>query len=540
MFLQPIISTSILPGLIVSLLSWSSPGMNHDACLTGENGASAELTDRQAPRQQTVFFGTLLGADGRPMRKANVLVERFNNSKPLASAEVDPQGRFKLTTRETGLLGIRFSGTDHQSHKMILIVDKPLRVNLDVKLKSYDYKESISEVRIIGDFNNFSVKSGRVMERRSDGTYFADFRVSTERFAYQLLGVTKDGESINGTQSDDYVYDGGGDYRSIVLARNGSVSIVFDPNKLNRSAATEQVQFKNKRVDTARFVAFYDAMMRRRDELHKALVAYRRTGLPLSEFQYDWSHDLMTLEREVSSEKRPLIRQLLLFSYLDIGFGNYGAKLNAKMAREALGEIPSDSPLWSIEPTLVGVAIDAAGDSQRYISYVQEIIGKHSDPSVVKIIRATLSPDRQIAVGKMAPNFSFVAFEDDAGRYTRDNLKGKTLLIDFWATWCVPCIEEMPNLHKEYDKFKAQGFEILSVSLDEKPELVKEFRKAKWKMPWLHTLLSSNPEVRKQFEIVGIPKGVLIDITGRIVATDRDLRGKKLHETLTKLLNLPH
>ena len=538
MFPKLIWSTSI-PFLLVLLLSWPAPGLNHQPGLTGENNLSAERANRQAPRPQTVFFGTLLGADGQPMRKANVLVERLNNSKPLASSEVDPQGRFKLTTDLTGLLGIRFTGTDHQSHKMILIVDRPLRVNLDVKLKSYDYDESLTDVRIIGDFNNFSVKSARAMERRSDGTYFADFPVSTERFAYQLLGVTKDG-AINGTQADDYVYDGGGDYRSIVLARNGSVSIVFDPNKLNRSRATEQVRFKQKHSDTARFVALYDAMMRRRDELHTALVAYRKTGLPLNEFRYDWSHDLRTLEQELAREKRPLLRQLLLFSYLDIGFGNYGAKLNAKMAREALGEIPPDSPLWSIEPTLVGVAIDAAGDSQQYVSYVQEIIAKHPDSSVVKITRATLSPDRQIAVGKMAPDFSFVAFGDDAGPYTRDKLKGKTLLIDFWATWCVPCIEEMPNLHKEYEKFKAHGFEILSVSLDEKPELVKEFRQAKWKMPWLHTLLSSTPEVRKQFEIVGIPKGVLIDPHGRIVATDRDLRGKKLHETLEKLLNPPH
>jgi thiol-disulfide isomerase/thioredoxin len=538
MFPKLIKSTSI-PFLIVSLLSWPSSGMNDNPGLTEENDVSAERTYRQS-LQQAVIFGTLLGADGQPMRKANVLVERLNNSKPLASAQVSPQGRFKLTTEETGLLGIRFTGTDHQSHKMILIVDKPLRVNLNVKLKSYDYRENISEVRIIGDFNEFSLKSARVMERRSDGTYVADFRVPAERFAYQLLGVTKDGATINGSQSDDYAYDGGGDYRSIVLARNGSVSIVFDPNKLNRSAAAEQVRFKDKRSDTARFVAFYDAMMRRRDELHNALVAYRKTGRPLNEFRYDWSHDSTTLEREISSEKRPLIRQLLLFSYLDIGFGDYGAKLNARTAREALAKIPPISPLWSIDPSLVGVAIDAAGDSQQYISYVEEIIGKHSDPSVVRIIRATLSPDRQIAVGKMAPNFSFVAFDNDAGSYTKDNLKGKILLIDFWATWCVPCIEEMPNLHKEYDTFKAQGFEILSVSLDEKPELVKEFRKVKWKMPWLHTLLSSTPEVKKQFEIVGIPKGVLLDRDGRIVATDRELRGRKLHETLAQQLNSPH
>jgi len=169
MFPKSIALMSLFLGLVVSLVSGPSAGMNRVPGFKEEKNVSADLNDRQSLRQPTVFFGELLGADGQPMSKANVLVERFNNSKPLASAEVGPQGRFKLSTQERGLLGIRFTGTDHQSHKMILIIDKPLRINLDVRLKTYDYKESISEVRIIGDFNDFSVKSARTMERQSDG-----------------------------------------------------------------------------------------------------------------------------------------------------------------------------------------------------------------------------------------------------------------------------------------------------------------------------------------------------------------------------------
>jgi hypothetical protein len=55
-------------------------------------------------------------------------------------------------------------------------------------------------------------------------------------------------------------------------------------------------------------------------------------------------------------------------------------------------------------------------------------------------------------------------------------------------------------------------------------------------MPWLHALMSSNKDVQRQFEIVGIPKAVLIDASGKIVATEKDLRGLKLDETLTRVL----
>jgi thiol-disulfide isomerase/thioredoxin len=495
---------------------------------------------KQHATQQTVVTGTLLDSEGHSIPRAHAHLERFSQSKPLVSVPVGQDGSFKLVTTETGLLVVRFTGVDHQSRKVTLLVDKPMKIELNVRLKTYDYRDDFAELKIIGDFNDFSFKSAREMNRRSDGTYFAEFDTAASRFAYQLLGVKKGGGSINGTQSEDYVYDGGGDYRSIVMPKNGHVTVTFDPRKLVRSEAAGRVRFKDVTSSAARFVSIYEAMMRRRDQLHDALVEYKKTGRPLNEFSYDWSSDLTDLAQGISKEKRPLLRQALLFSYLDTGFGNYGAKLDATIARKALGEIAPTSPLWSIEPILIGVAIAGAGSSQRYTSYVQEVINKHSDPAVVKIIRATLSPDRQIVVGKTVPAFSLAAFERPGTIYTSEHLKGKVVLIDFWATWCLPCIEEMPNLHQEYEKFKAQGFEILSVSLDESPEVVNEFRKEKWKMPWLHSLLTSSPDVKKQFEIIGIPRAVLIDRDGRIVATDRELRGRNLDQTLTQLLRASH
>jgi thiol-disulfide isomerase/thioredoxin len=486
---------------------------------------------------RTVFNGSLLGQHGIPMTKAHVHLSRFNDSKPLESVEVGKNGSFELTTTETGLLILWFTGASHQSHKMTLLIDKSQEVGLDVRLKTYDYRDDFSEVKIIGDFNDFSFNSAKAMVRSSDGTFLAEFETPAKRFAYQLLGVTKGSSSINGTQSEDYVYDGGGDYRSVVTPKDGHVRIVFEPKLLVRSDEPAQVKFKRVHSATGRFVSIYNDMLERRERFHNALTEYKKKGGTLNQFSYDWSYDLNELSKKVGSEKNPLLRQLLLLSYLDLGYGTNGARLDATLAEKALSEIAPTSPLWSIEPYLIGVAINGAGLPEKYTSYVQRVITDHHDPTVVKIVRATLSPDRQIVVGKMLPSFSLPSSDIPGSTYTSENLKGRTLLIDFWATWCVPCIEEMPNLHQEYEKFKERGFEILSVSLDDNPEIVKEFRKERWKMPWLHSLLS--PEVKKQFEIAGIPKAVLIDQRGRIVATDRDLRGRNLDQTLTPLLGAP-
>jgi len=211
------------------------------------------------------------------------------------------------------------------------------------------------------------------------------------------------------------------------MSKNGHVTIMFDPRALVRSEADGSVRFRDLTSSAARFVSIYEAMMRRRDRLHNALVEYKKTGRPLNEFGYDWSPDLTDLARKISKEKQPLLRQALLFSYLDIGYGNYGAKLDAAVARRALAEIAPTSSLWSIEPTLVGVAIDSEGEPQKYTSYVQEVIDHHSDPAVVKIVRGSLSPDRHILVGKIVPAFSLAAFDKPRAIYTRQDSANRFL-----------------------------------------------------------------------------------------------------------------
>ena len=118
-----------------------------------------------------------------------------------------------------------------------------MKIDLNVRLKAYDYRDTFGEVKIIGDFNDFSSKSAKAMEKRPDGTYFAKFATTANRFAYQLLGVAKSGGSINGTQSEDYVYDGGGDYRSVVTPKNGCVA---DPGKSSAGAPAQSFPCKGR------------------------------------------------------------------------------------------------------------------------------------------------------------------------------------------------------------------------------------------------------------------------------------------------------
>ncbi len=104
------------------------------------------------------------------------------------------------------------------------------------------------------------------------------------------------------------------------------------------------------------------------------------------------------------------------------------------------------------------------------------------------------------------------------------------MLIDFWATWCAPCIAELPHVREAFKEFGGDGdFVVISVSLDKTDKPVASFVK-KEKLTWPQIVAGpaeQNP-IAKQYNVEGIPATFLIDADGKVVA--KDLRGKHLRE----------
>ena len=114
--------------------------------------------------------------------------------------------------------------------------------------------------------------------------------------------------------------------------------------------------------------------------------------------------------------------------------------------------------------------------------------------------------------------------------------KGKWVLVDFWASWCGPCQEEMPNVVAAYKKYHDKGFEIVGLSFDaDRDDWLNAIKT--WNMPWIHLsdLEYWESKAGKVYEIEGIPDNILIDPDGIIVA--RDLRGPELDRCLSEIFD---
>ncbi|MGB0176745.1 MAG: TlpA family protein disulfide reductase, partial [Owenweeksia sp.] len=145
-----------------------------------------------------------------------------------------------------------------------------------------------------------------------------------------------------------------------------------------------------------------------------------------------------------------------------------------------------------------------------------------------------------LAPGKPVPNIAMTG--PDGTTHNLADLRGKVVLVDFWAGWCRPCRAENPNLVRMYNEYKGKGFEVFSVSLDglpQQPNPKEDWTKAieddglLWKNH-VSDLQGWNSSVVRQFGFMSIPYTILVDREGNIIATE--LRGPQLEAKLKEVL----
>jgi len=124
---------------------------------------------------------------------------------------------------------------------------------------------------------------------------------------------------------------------------------------------------------------------------------------------------------------------------------------------------------------------------------------------------------KQSKVGSIAPNFTLKDINNETISLT--DFKGKKyILIDFWASWCTPCREELPYVKDLYQKYNSQGFEIISITKDEKSDLWKNAIAKEKIENWKHiSILENQSQIDTDYFVNGIPHKVLIDKNGIII-----------------------
>jgi peroxiredoxin len=138
------------------------------------------------------------------------------------------------------------------------------------------------------------------------------------------------------------------------------------------------------------------------------------------------------------------------------------------------------------------------------------------DAPAYKAAMAKLAADDQ---GRQQANFTLTDLQGKT--WELKNLRGKVVLVNFWATWCPPCRKEMPDLEVLYQRFSGQGLVILAISDEDQAKVVPFISNHKISYP---VLLDPGRKVNELFQVDGLPKSLVYDREGKLVAQSMDMR----------------
>lgn len=225
-----------------------------------------------------------------------------------------------------------------------------------------------------------------------------------------------------------------------------------------------------------------------------------------------------------------------------------------------LGTLPEDSAA-SFHRLLFARAAKSREASLRFVlshpdSYISYDVFKQNtvyiiDPKELELMRKALEPafgerpQFTIAAGRLdmalklaigQPALPFTQTDNNGKEVSLSDVKGKYVLIDFWASWCGPCRQEYPHLKSAYAQFKDKNFEIVGVSLDDKKELwLGAIQSNGFKWIQLSDLKGRQNAIAQAYGVAAIPQNFLIDPQGKIIA--KNLRGAALEETLMQVIH---
>jgi len=522
----------------------------------------------------TNVSGKIFDSEGKSVTKASVIVRSQEMGRDtVALGIVKSDGTYEINLEKKGIFFIEFASPFHTPYYVEFVaLELGSENSIDAHLAPYKYKEGAETIQLM----SMSGGGAETMTLGEDGIYHAKFENNLDTFKYELSGHidTKVGRTTNGTDHDFILYDGAGDWMSVIVGRKGEIEVSFDPGEFSR----EEKKASLSNMDPAT-KSLQSIMADLNNIVHYQYLVDTGAMEEALEYQTSFAKKIESLWKKEQNEGNKLYFAYKYFQLIDYGL-NLGEKpdfINKEISAYLLSKLQPNSQLWDMNSFSWGaITIATLNDidiynnsfidslekyqplaSERYhyrrilnssdnlkdtanaVKLLEEYKEKYPKSRRISSLSFKLKKNKNIEHGKQSPDFKLASHDESGKMITLADYKGKYVLIDFWATWCGPCMREMPNIHDVYKKYSGKNFEILSLSFDRQEEDINKMReKGKYPMDWDHIFVEGgfSSDLAKDYEVLGIPKPILLDPQGKIIAFGGELRGEKLEKVLSENL----
>ena len=212
---------------------------------------------------------------------------------------------------------------------------------------------------------------------------------------------------------------------------------------------------------------------------------------------------------------------------------NMEKELNQSYIDDALNKIDPNSHTYQLALTGIVAGLDERRH-KNYTLYGRQLLKRYDKiyPTLIAPLKKRINGGGVMGEGDVAPDFTQKTPTGEELKLS--DLRGKIVLVDFWASWCGPCRRENPHVKKLYEKYSHRGFEILGVSLDRtQASWVRAIEQDGLKWHHVSDLKGWKNEVAKMYSVSSIPHTILLDQEGKIIA--RKLRAVQLEQVLEQI-----